>query len=316
MLKPKVSILMSVYNGARHLREAIDSVLNQTYKDFEFIIIDDKSEDETSEIIKSYQDDRIIFIQNDFNIGLTKSLNKALALAKGQYIARIDHDDIYFNNKLQRQIEFFDNNPDCKILFTDVLKIDEDGDILPSYNRVKTSEDIFYLMHFINPVIHPAVIIEKTVLTNIGGYNEEYKFAQDYELWSRLIYKYKFYKLNEPLLKYRTSKKQISQNSLEEQKKYAEKVFIKMMEKIGIENIDENILYFHKYAYEFNDKISIKHLSVFKEISTKIINNTPKNLLPQKVKSIYRKHNIYYWLIYFSQIKFLRPIITILKKII
>lgn len=302
----KVSVLLSVYNGQNHLKQCIESVLNQSYQEFEFIIIDDNSNDNSAQIIKSYQDDRIFFVQNDENIGLTKSLNKALSLAKGKYIARIDHDDIYLKNKLQKQIDFVTKNPQCKILFTDVIKIDEFGNELPCYSRIKTPEDIYYHMHFINPVIHPTVMIEKSVIISVGGYDEDFKFAQDYELWSRLLYQYKFFKLNEPLLKYRVNSKQISKNYLEKQKYYAEKVFIKMMNSIGIEEINEKVLYFHKFAYEFNNKINFDHIQCYRSISKAVFKNIPLFLDKQRLKKIYYKNLVYYIIVFLSKIEFLK----------
>src|SRR5690606_20575239 len=106
----KITVLMCVYNGQRYLREAIDSILNKTYSDFEFLIVDDGSTDDTLKILKSYKDSRIKLVLNDNNIGLTKSLNKGLMLAKGEYIARMDADDISVKNRLLAQLNFMQQN--------------------------------------------------------------------------------------------------------------------------------------------------------------------------------------------------------------
>ncbi len=114
--KPRVTVLMSVYNGEKYLREAIDSILNQTFKDFEFLIIDDGSTDSSADIIRSYTDFRIRLIQNEKNIGLTRSLNKGLKLAKGEYIARMDVDDISLPIRFEKQVSFLDKYEDVKLV--------------------------------------------------------------------------------------------------------------------------------------------------------------------------------------------------------
>jgi len=111
MKEPKVTVLMPVYNGEKYLNEAIDSILGQTFKDFKFLIINDGSTDGTADILKSYKDSRIKVTNNEKNIGLTKSLNKGLKMAKSEYIARMDADDISLPTRLQKQVEFMDSHP-------------------------------------------------------------------------------------------------------------------------------------------------------------------------------------------------------------
>ena len=111
MADPKVSVLMSVYNGEKYLREAVESILNQTFRDFEFIIIDDGSTDSTNEIIRSYSDCRIRLLENEENIGLTKSLNKGIDQCRGEYIARMDGDDVSLQQRFSKQLEYLINNP-------------------------------------------------------------------------------------------------------------------------------------------------------------------------------------------------------------
>ncbi len=127
---PKVSVIMSVYNGDKYLREAIESILNQTFTDFEFIIVNDGSTDNSLEIIESYDDERIKTINNKKNIGLTKSLNKALKFAKGKYIARQDADDVSLPNRFEKQVEYLDSHPEVALVGTSVYLIDENGKII------------------------------------------------------------------------------------------------------------------------------------------------------------------------------------------
>ena len=131
---------MSVYNGEKYLREAIESILNQTFTDFEFLIVNDGSTDSSLEIILSYPDERIRVIRNDRNIGLTKSLNKALQQAKGEYIARQDADDISLQNRFEEQLIYLEKHPEVALLGTSAYKIDERGEILAKV-IVPTEED-------------------------------------------------------------------------------------------------------------------------------------------------------------------------------
>jgi len=129
MKNPEVTVLMSVYNGEKYLREAIDSILNQTFTDFEFLIVNDGSTDRTAEILRSYDDPRIIIINNEKNIGLTKSLNIGLRMAKGEYIARMDADDVSMPERLQKQIELLNQKKNTGLVGTYYTIINEKGKV-------------------------------------------------------------------------------------------------------------------------------------------------------------------------------------------
>ena len=130
MKNPKVTVLMSVYNGEKYLQEAIDSILEQTFKDFEFLIINDGSTDKTGEILESYHDLRIKIINNEKNIGLTKSLNKGLKLARGEYIARQDADDISMPERLEKEVEFLETHQDYAVVGAFAKIINKNSEIL------------------------------------------------------------------------------------------------------------------------------------------------------------------------------------------
>ena len=136
-MKPFISVIMSVYNAEQFLREAIDSILNQTYDNFEFIIIDDASTDSSNAILRSYNDHRIRVHLNKENSGLTKSLNIGLALAKGTYIARQDADDVSYPERFQRQLDFFQANPGLDIAGTQATYIYEDGQLAKVFHISK-----------------------------------------------------------------------------------------------------------------------------------------------------------------------------------
>lgn len=212
-----ISVIMSVYNAEKYLREAIESILDQSFDDFEFIIVDDKSIDNSAHIIKSYakRDNRIKYIKNDTNRGLTYSLNKALKLAKGKYIARMDADDISIKERLEVQYNYLENNKDVFLLGTSAYNIDEDGEIVGERNIPLEYEKIKKKINLVNPIIHPSVMFRKKDVLAIGGYNENFKKVQDYELWFRIIANgLKVENLKDRLLYYRVNSQYFERKSL------------------------------------------------------------------------------------------------------
>lgn len=200
---------MPVYNGAQYIGQAIESVLNQTFSDFEFIIIDDGSTDHSLEIIDSFvkQDPKIKIFKNEKNLGLQKSLNRGIEKSHGEFIARIDHDDIWCDkDKLKKQIEFLEKNPDYALVGTGVLCIDLEGKIINSIQHKNTDQEIRNHMLLLNQFAHPSVLIRKEALSEVGLYPEDKKhrnFAEDYELWLRIGKKFKFANLPDYSIKYR-----------------------------------------------------------------------------------------------------------------
>jgi len=207
---PKVSVVMSVYNGERYLREAIDSILCQTYTDFEFIIVDDGSQDDTPRILSGYKDKRIRVITNQSNIGLTKSLNKGIALAKAKYIARMDADDISLPTRLERQVVILDNYPEISVVSSWVIYIDKQGSQIV-VRRVPPWERTRKIFHYENLIVHGAVMFRKPCFDLVGGYDESRFFGQDRYLWKKMIDKnFGFHIIQEPLYKFRLSTENIS----------------------------------------------------------------------------------------------------------
>ena len=217
-MNPKISVVMSVYNGEKHLRESIESILNQTFTDFEFIIVNDGSTDNSLEIIKSYDDERIKIINNEENIGLTKSLNKAIKQARGVYIARQDADDISLSNRLELQFKFLEKHPEVALLGTGIYVIDENGDEIEK--RIMHPNPKRSLLKG-NRFIHGSVMFRKSVIDELGAYNETLRYSQDYELWLRLSKEYDVRNLTVPLYKLRMHKSSILSRKVEEQQMYA-----------------------------------------------------------------------------------------------
>lgn len=198
MKSPKISVLMPVYNAGKYLREAIDSILNQTFKDFEFIVVNDASTDSSKEIIMSYHDQRIRYFENTHNLGVSRSLNKGLKHAKATYIARMDADDISYTQRLGVQYNTILKDDTVALVASSYEMIDEHGKYLYTVDNVSSSEEIFYNLQFHNCLGHPTVIFNKQIiLKEFHGYKNCQ--AEDYELWLRISKKYKILKVNRVL---------------------------------------------------------------------------------------------------------------------
>jgi len=197
--KPRVSVIMGVHNGGEFLVSAINSILNQTFSDLEFIIVDDGSNDGTASILSSFDDDRLVIIQNSHNIGLTKSLNKALQIANGEYIARQDADDISHPNRLKQQIYFLENNSNFAMLGCQAELIDKDDVFLENINVDSDPEIIKSKLIRNNQFVHGSVLMRRSVLNDMGGYREKFRYTQDYDLWLRMSENYDLCNLPEKL---------------------------------------------------------------------------------------------------------------------
>jgi len=185
---PRVSVLMSVYNGQKYLRDAIESILNQTFRDFEFIIIDDGSTDGSWGILLEYAepDDRIILLRNKNNVGLPKSLNIGLRIARGEYIARMDADDISLPERLATQVEVLDRSPNVGVVGSYVQLLGPDGKLGAVRRFATTHALILWALCFSTPLCHPATMARRSILLKVGGYDEDFRQSQDRDLWQRV----------------------------------------------------------------------------------------------------------------------------------
>lgn len=197
-MKPEVSVIISTYNGGKYISRAIESIISQTFSDWELIILNDGSKDNTKEIVKNYadKDSRIIYIENEKNLGIYKSANKGLKLAKGEYIARIDDDDEWIDKyKLEKQVEFLDKNKDYILVGTRAVCVDEEGNCIRKYKSPVTDKAIRKDILARNPFFHSSVLFKKDVVLKLGGYSEKNKITEDYDLWLRIGQLGKFYVL-------------------------------------------------------------------------------------------------------------------------
>ena len=221
---------MSVYDGARYLRLAIDSILSQTFADFEFIIVDDGSTDSTPTILDTYTDSHIVRILNPTNIGLIQSLNRGLALARGEFIARQDADDISHPERLQKQVLFLDENPQIGLLGTSIEYIDEKNNSVRVSIRSAEPTLIRWQLLFGDPIIHSSVMFRRELVDNLGGYDERARHVEDYELWCRFSRHTEITQLPDVLLRFRKHPASISSLYLDEQEEMTVQIMQRSME--------------------------------------------------------------------------------------
>jgi GT2 family glycosyltransferase len=224
MIKPKISVIMPNYNGETYLEESINSILNQTFKDFEFIIIDDGSIDNSVRIIKKYlkKDNRIKLLINKKNLGIIQSLNKGLKIAKGDYIARMDSDDISLPSRLEIEYQYLKKNKDIFLVGTSYQIINEEGKKLFDIQTFFPSELVR------KKLLKKCIIAHPTVMFHNDGcwyYRDKAIYCEDYDLWLRLLQKgKKMVILKEILLKYRVRKNSICNSKSKQQKLFTKEI--------------------------------------------------------------------------------------------
>ncbi len=213
---PIISVIMSVHNSEQFLPFSVESILNQTYRNFEFLIVDDCSTDNSLTLLREYEkkDSRITIFTNPTNIGLTKSLNFLISQSKGTFIARMDDDDISLPKRFEKQIQFFENTT-YDIIGCNCDEIDQKGLVTGSKSYPETDLNIKKLMIICNPVSHPAVMFKKEMIEKAGRYNESFRTSQDYDLWFRCAaLGCIFYTIQETLLLYRNVRSEFKRKSL------------------------------------------------------------------------------------------------------
>ena len=226
MMTPKISVIMPVYNARQYINASIDSILNQTFTDFEFIIINDGSTDGTTEILEEYakKDSRIHLVSRE-NKGLVASLNEGLDLATAPLIARMDADDIAMSNRLSEQVSYLDEYPDV-VCVGSFFEIIDDNDYSLTMLEAPTDDDDIQkeLIKGHTVICHPTALMRKDAVMTVGKYNEEYYLVEDLDLWLRLGEVGKLANIPKPLMKYRVLMSSISGASGNDQFNTAKKV--------------------------------------------------------------------------------------------
>ena len=221
---PLVSVLIPIYNAQEFLAESVQSILNQAFQDFELILVDDASTDNSFSILQTISDSRVKIIHHNINKGIGEALNTALASAKGKYLLRMDADDIAYSNRIKCQVEFMEENP--KIGVSGTLAEYFDG---TPFNQTVQNEYLKPSLLLDCPFAHPTVIIRKEIMDNSGLQFSGY--LEDYELWIKLSQLTDFGLLPEVLLKYRRSENQFTSQNFEKRQNEANKLRITFAEK-------------------------------------------------------------------------------------
>lgn len=269
MTKDLISVIMSNYNTEEsYLRSAIDSVLNQTYGNFEFIIVDDCSTDNSLEIIKSYKDERIVILENEENIGITKSLNRGLRVAKGEFVARMDADDICLPERFEKQVEFLTRNPEYIACGTAIEIIGEHkkGKII-----CRTIPDIetfrIYLLFGNYPnIAHPTAMFNHVLLKKYNiEYDERYPLAQDYKMWVNCSKYAPCYNLEDVLFQYRVHDKAVSTAKQQLQKDIASQIIMEQLQALEI-SCDDELLEIHRNFFLERKEYNLKFKKWIKKL--------------------------------------------------
>lgn len=297
----EVSVIMPVYNCEKYIGEAINSILNQSFKDFEFIIINDCSTDKTREIITSYIDNRIMLIDNNRNLGLSESLNKGLALAKGKYIARMDGDDIAYINRLELQYNFMEENKEVGLCGS---SIEVFNSISSRIHKCPVDHDEIRVLQLFNSAFaHPVVMIRNSILKKYNlRYDKYYDGMEDYHLWIRISELSRVANLDKVLLKYREHENQVTKNYTNIQLKRAWELRKSNLIKISPDFNDEEINIFFEYCQNTilnNEEKLIKVFSIFDKI---LSNNIKYNLYNQEMLKHVFSYNVYWSILNYKKL--------------
>lgn len=261
-MPPLISVILPVYNASKFVAETINSILEQTFTDFELIIINDGSTDSSELIIQSFQDHRIIYVQQE-NKGVGYSIRKGCEMAKGKYIARIDADDICMPNRFKIQINYLEKNPDTVLVSSAVLYIDYAGNEMGRSFPYSSNWAILKKMKNSSTICHPAVMMQKKAYDLTGGYKNVQPF-EDLFLWLSLSKYGKLHNLKMPLIKYRILENSVSH----EMPQHKKNILFEFLSK----NYHDN---------RFNDSTELAYSKLYKEIklqlSKQVVKDTKKN---------------------------------------
>lgn len=231
---PRISVVLAVRNGAPFLRDAVESVLAQTFHDFECIVVDDASDDDTASVLKDLADDRVIRIRNPSLCGLAKSLNIGILRARGEYIARMDADDVCARRRFERQIRFMDRHPDLIVGGTWIRPF-TDARLQPVRGYPTNHDVAKCFLVFSSPVAHPSAFMRRSSLQAHGlRYDEAFRCAQDYELWTRCVRFGGIASMPETLLLYRLHPRQASDSRKALQHEAVSRVRLRCLRDLGI----------------------------------------------------------------------------------
>lgn len=318
---PLISVLLPVYNAEKYIKDSVNSILKQDYINFELIILNDGSTDNSLAIINSVSDSRISVFSHA-NIGLAATLNKGIELAKGKYIARQDNDDISLPQRLSKQVEFLEKHPEVALVGTWCEIINENGNPNGKFHKhpINNIALKFFLL-FDNPFVHSSVMFRKDAIVSVGSYNTDTSFFEDYNLWSRVARLYKIANIPEILLKYREVASGMSQTTND----YKTRVKNQSRQNISFycNWPDEKSEHFINLSQGVIDKLTINterdfYFKALSSMSKKFC--LKENIKEEEIKDLVEiqklkfKRNYYNFIIYSSNISLLQKIKTKLQR--
>jgi glycosyltransferase involved in cell wall biosynthesis len=278
---PLISVVMSVYNGEAYLHDAIESILGQTLKNFEFIIIDDGSTDKTSDIINSYEDDRIVYIKQA-NHGLVYSLNKAVEQARSNIIARQDADDISLSNRLERQYSKIITNQKLGLVGTFFTYIDTENNPSVTLTFPTKDVDLKRSLYYVNPFGHGTVMFRKNEFVKAGRYVDTYGPTEDFELWRRMARNCTFAVIPETLYLYRINPEGISQTKNKVQATYTKKIideeWLKPFNYKPIREIIRGASYYSQLDSDFANEIHSHYVAQQERLALQLLSRGHLNM--------------------------------------
>ena len=282
MLEPKISVIMPVFNAFPFLSESIQSILNQTFSEFELIILNDKSTDESLQIINNFKaiDNRIVLIDKEQNVGPANLRNEGINIAKGDYIALMDADDIAMPNRFEKQLTFLKNNPEIGLCGTWFTFFDAESKTIK--HSVDSDAIKVSFLHSCN-IGNPTVMFKKEVLGDLK-FDNDYVPVEDYDLWSRLLAKTKFYNIPESLLNYRQHNTNISKTKVDNVNRSVRRVKINQLAHLEISDSDPKI-------DSYLNAVSLKKKLSPEEIIESI--NASKHLITQNAKINYFNQELF-----------------------
>lgn len=238
---PVVSVLVGVYNEEKYIEASLQSLLDQTFGDFEVIVVDDCSTDSSVEIVQLFDDPRVRLLENEENIGLTKSLNRALDAAEGRYVARQDADDLSYPSRLEREVAYLESHEDVALVGTGAYLIDGDGEIRQERTVLETVsfDDLVAKNH----IIHGSILARTDVFESVGRYDDLFRYSQDLDMWLRIAEEHEIRNIPEPLYYFRIHDESVYFSSKENSMLYAQLALARATDSVAddvLHDIHEN----------------------------------------------------------------------------
>lgn len=271
VMSPRVSVIMPVYNAMPYLREAIESILNQTFRDFEFIIVNDCSTDESWDVIQEYaaRDARIVALTNAQNMSQAWSSNRALAVARGEYVAMQDADDVSLPHRLELQVKYLDENPDIRVMAATANVIDADGNLLTRRFFLPDPRIVEARLPLVCYLTHSTMMARRKLMNDLGGFSTDIPTSPDYDFWARSLAVTQISGLSETLVQYRnhSSESRISLVKRDLQKQTSRKIaLVALKNLIGETPVDEEAFsrfrqVYQRFPHEILDVATLQKLT-------------------------------------------------------